>query len=112
MAAIVADGANLRFPQTYEAIIYEYLTQALVCYEEEISESRVQFLLISEFVGYLGGHIQSLEKENYETICAKVTQHAAKLLKKPDQCRAILACSHLFWNNVSSTFQERSQQPY
>uniref|UniRef100_A0A6N2K9C8 Vacuolar protein sorting-associated protein 35 n=1 Tax=Salix viminalis TaxID=40686 RepID=A0A6N2K9C8_SALVM len=24
-------------------------------------------------------------------------QHSAKLLKKPDQCRAVYACSHLFW---------------
>jgi hypothetical protein len=24
-------------------------------------------------------------------------QYAAKLLKKPDQCRAVLSCSHLFW---------------
>lgn len=24
-------------------------------------------------------------------------QYSAKLLKKPDQCRAVYACSHLFW---------------
>lgn len=101
MAAIVADGANLRFPGSYEAITYEYLTQALVCYEEEISDSKSQFNLISEFVGSVVGHIHTLEKENYENISAKITQHAAKLLKRPDQCRAILTCSHLFWNNES-----------
>lgn len=25
------------------------------------------------------------------------SQYSAKLLKKPDQCRAVYACSHLFW---------------
>ncbi|PFH36429.1 putative vacuolar sorting protein 35 [Besnoitia besnoiti] len=99
MSAIVADNANLRVAGSYEAITYEYLTQALVCYEEEISDSKSQFNLISEFVGSVVGHIHTLEKENHENISAKITQHAAKLLKRPDQCRAILACSHLFWNN-------------
>lgn len=36
--------------------------------------------------------------------CAKLVsvwhpQYSAKLLKKPDQCRAVYACSHLFWAN-------------
>ena len=26
-------------------------------------------------------------------------QYSAKLLKKPDQCRAVYACSHLFWTD-------------
>ena len=26
-----------------------------------------------------------------------IGQYSAKLLKKPDQCRAVYACSHLFW---------------
>lgn len=115
MAAESADTANLRSSMmissssaggggaaaasSYEAIVYEYLTQALVCYEEEILDSKNQYLYLLQFVGCLAGHIHTLERENYETICAKVAQHAAKLLKKPDQCRAILACSHLFWNN-------------
>lgn len=28
-----------------------------------------------------------------------ILQYSAKLLKKPDQCRAVYACSHLFWVN-------------
>ena len=27
----------------------------------------------------------------------KRLQYSAKLLRKPDQCRAVYACSHLFW---------------
>lgn len=30
-------------------------------------------------------------------LCFLIGQYSAKLLKKPDQCRAVYACSHLFW---------------
>lgn len=39
----------------------------------------------------------------YARTCLKLSlppflgQYSAKLLKKPDQCRAVYACSHLFW---------------
>ncbi|KAL0314554.1 UNVERIFIED_CONTAM: Vacuolar protein sorting-associated protein 35B [Sesamum angustifolium] len=32
-----------------------------------------------------------------EEIADSKAQYSAKLLKKPDQCRAVYACSHLFW---------------
>nr|AFK39597.1 unknown [Lotus japonicus] len=35
--------------------------------------------------------------ENRDTLTHKATGYSAKLLKKPDQCRAVYACSHLFW---------------
>lgn len=46
----------------------------------------------------MAGSIRGLDAENYEALAARLTHHAAKLLKKPDQCRAILLCSHLFWS--------------
>jgi len=35
--------------------------------------------------------------EDYEALITKVAQHCNKLIKKPDQCRMISLCSHLFW---------------
>ncbi|KAK6131305.1 hypothetical protein DH2020_034955 [Rehmannia glutinosa] len=32
-----------------------------------------------------------------EEVADSKAQYSAKLLKKPDQCRAVYACSHLFW---------------
>ena len=32
-------------------------------------------------------------------ITSVFVQYSAKLLKKPDQCRAVYACSHLFWTD-------------
>ncbi|KAL8445098.1 hypothetical protein Emag_005205 [Eimeria magna] len=97
MAAMAADNANVMVGG-YEAICHEFLSQALVCFEEEITESKRQFAALTEMVGCLSGFIRGLDRENYESIASKITQHGAKLLKKPDQCRAVLSCSHLYWN--------------
>jgi len=80
----------------YEAIAYEFITQAFVCYENEISDSRAQSNAINYIVGSLQ-HFHVFGHENYETLISKATQHSAKLLKKTDQCRAVYNCAHLFW---------------
>jgi len=36
-------------------------------------------------------------RENYDTLITKCALHGSKLLKKPDQCRAVCAASHLWW---------------
>lgn len=33
-------------------------------------------------------------------------QYSAKLLKKPDQCRAVYACAHLFWVDDSDSIKD------
>ncbi|CAE7389073.1 VPS35B, partial [Symbiodinium natans] len=80
----------------YEPIAYEFLTQALVLFEEEISDSSKQFKGIHNIVGTLC-KIAALDPENFDNVSQKITRHAAKLLKKPMQCRAVAACSQLFW---------------
>lgn len=97
MAAMAADNASVTVGG-YEAICHEFLSQALVCFEEEITESKRQFAALTEMVGCLSGFIRGLDRENFDSIASKITQHGAKLLKKPDQCRAVLSCSHLYWN--------------
>lgn len=97
MGAMAADNASIT-AGGYEAICHEFLSQALVCFEEEITESKRQFAALTEMVGCLSGFIRGLDRENYDSIASKITQHGAKLLKKPDQCRAVLSCSHLYWN--------------
>lgn len=97
MGAMAADNAS-RTVGGYEAICHEFLSQALVCFEEEITESKRQFAALIEMVGCLSGFIRGLDRESFDSIAAKITQHGAKLLKKPDQCRAVLSCSHLYWN--------------
>jgi len=80
----------------FETIAYEFLTQAFTIYEEEISESKAQFNAIVLIIGTLQT-LTCFTDENYDTLVTKVAQYSAKLLKKPDQGRAVATVSHLFW---------------
>lgn len=81
----------------FEAISHEFFTQALICYEEELTKSH-----LSAVIGLVGALMSTkrLTLDNYETLATRATQHAARLLKKIDQCRGVLACSHLFHSEV------------
>jgi len=89
-AAQTADSCN------YEAIAYEFVAQAFICYEDEISDSNAQYAAITLIIASLQ-HFLNFGQENYDTLISKATQHSAKLLRKEDQCRAVYECAHLFW---------------
>ncbi|XP_020535408.1 vacuolar protein sorting-associated protein 35B isoform X1 [Jatropha curcas] len=79
-----------------EPVAYEFFTQAFVLYEEEIVDSKAQVTAIHLIIGTLQ-RMNVFGVENRDTLTHKATGYSAKLLKKPDQCRAVYACSHLFW---------------
>ncbi|XP_060961229.1 vacuolar protein sorting-associated protein 35B isoform X2 [Cannabis sativa] len=79
-----------------ESTAYEFFTQAFVLYEEEIADSKAQVTAIHLMIGALQ-KMNVFGIENRDTLTHKATGYSAKLLKKPDQCRAVYACSHLFW---------------
>ncbi|WOG91481.1 hypothetical protein DCAR_0310730 [Daucus carota subsp. sativus] len=79
-----------------EPLAYELFTQAFVLYEEEVADSKAQVTAIHLIIGTLQ-RINVFGVENRDTLTHKATGYSAKLLKKPDQCRAVYACSHLFW---------------
>ncbi|KAL5072200.1 hypothetical protein RYX36_023087 [Vicia faba] len=79
-----------------EPVAYEFFTQAFVLYEEEIADSKAQVTAIHLIIGTLQ-RMNIFGVENRDTLTHKATGYSAKLLKKPDQCRAVYACSHLFW---------------
>jgi vacuolar protein sorting-associated protein 35 len=83
------------FEGNFEAIAHEFFTQALICFEEELTDSKSQLQAIQNLVSNLSLTTR-LSSENYEALATKTTQHAARMLKKVDQCRGVLACSHLF----------------
>lgn len=83
-----------------EPICVEFLSQALICFEEAMSDSRVQYTSICAFISALT-EMTGLEEENYTNMGTKAVQYAAqKLLKKPDQCRAIAHAAGVFWSPV------------
>jgi vacuolar protein sorting-associated protein 35 len=84
----------------YEPIAVEFLSQALICFEEEMSDSRVQFNSLCTFMTCVS-NMSHLEEENYVNMSQKSVQYAAqRLLKKQDQCRAIAHATSLFWSPV------------
>lgn len=76
-------------------------------YEEQVSaDSNAQFNALHLIIGSLP-LLTVFGEENYDTLATKTALYSSKLLKKPDQCRAIYMCSHLFWvpDVISSKFQ-------
>ncbi|KAM3394479.1 vacuolar protein sorting-associated protein 35A [Capsicum galapagoense] len=88
-----AEAAN---DSDLEPVAYEFFTQAYILYEEEISDSKAQVTAIQLIIGTLQRmHIFGVE--NRDTLTHKATGYSSKLLKKPDQCKAVYSCAHLFW---------------
>ncbi|EXJ69684.1 uncharacterized protein A1O5_06755 [Cladophialophora psammophila CBS 110553] len=80
----------------FEEFAYEFFAQAFTIYEDSISDSRAQFQAVCIIAGAL--HMtRGFGKENYDTLITKAALHGSKLLKKPDQCRAVYLASHLWW---------------
>ncbi|CAG8536384.1 11514_t:CDS:10 [Diversispora eburnea] len=80
----------------FEEICYEFFVQAFTIYEESISESRAQFQAITLIINALQT-TRVFSPENYDTLITKCALYGSKLLKKPDQCRAVYLSSHLWW---------------
>lgn len=79
-----------------EPVAYEFFTQAYILYEEEVSDSKAQVTALHLIIGTLQ-RMHVFGVENRDTLTHKATGYSAKLLKKPDQCRAVYGCAHLFW---------------
>ena len=80
----------------FTCIAYDFLTQAFLVYEEAISEPTAQVCAITSIVGSLLS-CKTFEKKEYEVLITKTVQYAAKLIKKPHQCRMVCLCSRLFF---------------
>lgn len=80
----------------FEEVAYEFFAQAFTVYEEAVSDSKAQFQAVAVIATTLH-QTRNFGKENYDTLITKCAQHGSKLLRKPDQCRAVYLASHLWW---------------
>jgi vacuolar protein sorting-associated protein 35 len=80
---------------------YPTLNQAFSLYEDEISDSKAQLAAIMLIIGTFE-HTRCFSEENHEPLRTQCALAASKLLKKPDQCRAVSVCAHLFWSGRST----------
>ncbi|KAI9310748.1 vacuolar protein sorting-associated protein 35 [Dichotomocladium elegans] len=91
----------------FDDIAYEMFVQAFTVYEESISESRAQFQAITCIIGALN-QASVFSADMYDTLITKAALHSAKLLKKPDQCRAVTLSSHLWWSDTNKDSETAS----
>lgn len=87
--------------ENHETVAYEFMSQAFSLYEDEISDSKAQLAAITLIIGTLE-QMSCFGEENHEPLRTQCALAASKLLKKPDQCRGVMTCSHLFWSGKSS----------
>ncbi|PZC72827.1 hypothetical protein B5X24_HaOG210544 [Helicoverpa armigera] len=90
----------------HETIAYEFLSQAFSLYEDEISDSKAQLAAITLIIATFE-QINCFGAENAEPMRTQCALAASKLLKKPDQSRAVALCAHLFWKAAKD-----GKQPY
>lgn len=79
-----------------EKAAYEYFAQAFTIYEEVVSDSKAQYQAILLISGTLQSS-RHFSLDSYDTLVSKCALYGSKLLKKPDQCRAMYLVSHLWW---------------
>lgn len=96
-AALTAN--TVEFEST-ESIAYEFWTQAITLYEEEISESVAQIAAITLMIGTLET-MSCFGDDNYTALATKCAIMSSKLVKKPDQAGGVCLCTHLFWSCVT-----------
>ncbi|KPJ04237.1 Vacuolar protein sorting-associated protein 35 [Papilio xuthus] len=83
----------------HETIAYEFLSQAFSLYEDEVSDSKAQLAAITLIIATFE-QINCFGSENAEPMRTQCALAASKLLKKPDQSRAVALCAHLFWKGA------------
>ncbi|KAI0802815.1 vacuolar protein sorting-associated protein 35 [Xylaria sp. FL0064] len=94
-----------------EEVAYEYFAQAFTVYEEAISDSKAQFQAVCVIASALH-QTRNFGKENYDTLITKCALHGSKLLRKPDQCRAVYLASHLWWATPIAAVEESDENLY
>jgi vacuolar protein sorting-associated protein 35 len=91
-----------------ETIAYEFFSKAYTLYEEQAGDTRAQCASLTLLIGTLE-KVSCFGEENHSTLRQSLTQAATRLVKRPDQVRTLLVCTHLFWS--AKRLSEVTQQP-
>ena len=75
---------------------YEFFEQAFVLYEESIPDSRQEVRALQSIMGTLN-RCYVFGGDERAALAHKASSYCAKLLRRTDQCQAVLAASHLYW---------------
>jgi hypothetical protein len=78
-----------------EEMAYEFASQAMLIYQEEVSDADRKLEAIKLITASLQ-QVTCFSEENHSTLMANALSSCAQLLKKPAQCEAIIGASNLF----------------
>uniref|UniRef100_A0A8B9YXM5 Vacuolar protein sorting-associated protein 35 n=1 Tax=Bos mutus grunniens TaxID=30521 RepID=A0A8B9YXM5_BOSMU len=99
--------------ENHETVAYEFMSQAFSLYEDEISDFKAQLAAITLIIGTFE-RMKCFSEENHEPLRIQCALAASKLLKKPDQGRAVSTCAHFFWSgrNTDKNGEELHGAPW
>ena len=87
---------NIRSVGDLEDLAYEFMSNAFIIFEEEITETEAKVTSLNLIVATLY-NLTCFGAENFETLIANAIGYSGKLLKKNLQAEAITISSHLFF---------------
>jgi len=93
----------------YEAVAYDFMTQAFLMYEEGISDTKEKLSAIALIISTTE-QMTCFSEENAEPFRTNCALAASKLLKKTDQCRSVLKCASLFWSSKNNNVEIRDER--
>jgi vacuolar protein sorting-associated protein 35 len=85
--------------QSFEESGYNFATSALALIQEGKVDAEKKLSLIGLFIGTITS-INFFSKDNMSTITSNLQTMSQTLVKRSDQCLAMLSCSHLYFHEV------------
>ncbi|KAI9010096.1 vacuolar protein sorting-associated protein 35 [Hyaloraphidium curvatum] len=99
-AGIPVEDEGARAETGNEEMTYEFVSEALSIFENTIPDSRKAFEALTIIIQILRT-LFVLSAENYTVLAQRCTTHAARLLRRLDQCKGLSLASLLYWEHPS-----------
>lgn len=80
----------------FDNFAYEFFTKAFTVYEDKMAKEQFDCIRI---IIATARQLSSIDEENMDVLATNTAQHAGRLLKRHEQCRAVSLSSHLFWQS-------------
>lgn len=87
-----------------EITSYEFFEQAFTLFEESIPDSKQEVRALQSIVAILH-RCRVFTQDNRGALVHKAVSYCSKLLKRTDQCLAVLSCAHLYWQEIGNETQ-------
>lgn len=84
-------------PRPLEELGYEFISQSLVIYQDDLADSEAKQQAINLVVATLST-LTFFNAENYDALVSNTASFCQKLLKKHEQCQAITMASSLYYS--------------